>query len=91
MSEAWIIDGVRSPRGGGKPGVGSLTHIHPQRILAQVLNALKDHAGFDPADVEDDRLDHASEPSGDRTLPTSPGRAFTDTTVARGKKSARKN
>ena len=53
MSEAWIIDGVRSPRGGGKPGVGSLTHIHPQRVLAQVLNALKDHAGFDPADVED--------------------------------------
>ena len=53
MSEAWIIDGVRSPRGGGKPGVGSLTHIHPQRVLAQVLTALKDHAGFDPADVED--------------------------------------
>ncbi|NJD65392.1 MAG: acetyl-CoA C-acetyltransferase [Chloroflexi bacterium] len=53
MSEAWIIDGVRSPRGGGKPGVGSLTHIHPQRVLAQVLNALKDHAGFDPAGVED--------------------------------------
>ena len=53
MSEAWIIDGVRSPRGGGKPGVGSLTHIHPQWVLAQVLNALKDHAGFDPADVED--------------------------------------
>ncbi len=53
MSEAWIIEGVRSPRGGGKPGVGSMTHIHPQRILAQVLNALKDRAGFDPADVED--------------------------------------
>ncbi len=53
MPEAWIIDGVRSPRGEGKPGVGGLTHIHPQRILAQVLNALKDHAGFDPADVED--------------------------------------
>ena len=53
MPEAWIIDGVRSPRGGGKPGVGSLTHIHPQRVLAQVLNHLKDHAGFDPADVED--------------------------------------
>ena len=53
MSEAWIIDGVRSPRGGGKPGVGSLTHIHPQRILAQVLNALQAQAGFDPKDVED--------------------------------------
>ncbi len=53
MNEAWIIDGVRSPRGGGKPGVGSLTHIHPQRILAQVLNALKERVGFDPADVDD--------------------------------------
>ena len=53
MTEAWIIDGVRSPRGGGKQGVGSISHIHPQRVLAQVLNALKEHAGFDPVDVED--------------------------------------
>ena len=53
MREAWIIDGVRSPRGGGKPGVGSLSHIHPQRILAQVLNHLKDRVGFDPKDIED--------------------------------------
>ena len=53
MSEAWIIDGVRSPRGGGKPGVGSLTHIHPQRILAQVLNALQAQVGFDTKEVED--------------------------------------
>ncbi|MCZ6619266.1 MAG: acetyl-CoA C-acetyltransferase, partial [Gammaproteobacteria bacterium] len=53
MREAWIIDAVRSPRGRGKPGVGSLSHIHPQRCLAQVLNALKDKVGFDPADIED--------------------------------------
>lgn len=53
MAEAWIIDGVRSPRGRGKPGVGSLSEIHPQRIMAQVLNGLKDRVGFDPADVED--------------------------------------
>ncbi len=53
MREAWIIDGLRSPRGGGKPGKGSLSHMHPQRCLAQVLNALKDKVGFDPADVED--------------------------------------
>lgn len=53
MREAWIIDGVRSPRGRGKPGVGSLSEIHPQRIMAQVLNGLRDKAGFDPADVED--------------------------------------
>lgn len=53
MREAWIIDAVRSPRGRGKPGVGSLSHIHPQRCMAQVLNGLKDKVGFDPADVED--------------------------------------
>lgn len=53
MKEAWIIDGVRSPRGRGKPGKGSLTHLHPQRCMAQVLNALKDKVGFDPNDVED--------------------------------------
>ncbi|MCC7366492.1 MAG: acetyl-CoA C-acetyltransferase [Dehalococcoidia bacterium] len=53
MGEAWIIDGVRSPRGEGKPGKGALTHIHPQRVLAQVLNHLKDRTGVDVKDVED--------------------------------------
>ncbi len=53
MREAWIIDAVRSPRGRGKPGVGSLSHIHPQRAMAQLLNGLKDKVGFDPADIED--------------------------------------
>ncbi len=53
MREAWIIDAVRSPRGRGKPGVGSLSNIHPQRCMAQVLNGLKDKVGFDPSDVED--------------------------------------
>ncbi|MFW6093773.1 MAG: acetyl-CoA C-acetyltransferase [Pseudomonadota bacterium] len=53
MREAWIIDAVRSPRGRGKPGVGSLSHIHPQRCMAQVLNGLKEKVGFDPADIED--------------------------------------
>ena len=53
MAEAWIIDGMRSPRGRGKPGVGSLSEIHPQRIMAQVLNGLQEKVGFDPADVDD--------------------------------------
>lgn len=53
MPEAWIIDGVRSPRGRGKPGKGGLSHLHPQRGLAQVLNGLRDKVGFDPSDVED--------------------------------------
>ncbi|MEO6122836.1 MAG: acetyl-CoA C-acetyltransferase [Ilumatobacteraceae bacterium] len=52
MSEAWIIDAVRSPRGKGKES-GSLHPVHPQRILAQVLNALRDRNGFDTGEVDD--------------------------------------
>jgi acetyl-CoA C-acetyltransferase len=50
--EAWIIDAVRSPRGKGKD-TGSLHNVHPQRILAQVLNALRDRNGLDTKDVDD--------------------------------------
>ncbi len=50
--EAWIIDAVRSPRGKGKD-TGSLHEVHPQRILAQVLEALRLRNGFDSADVDD--------------------------------------
>jgi acetyl-CoA C-acetyltransferase len=50
--EAWIIDAVRSPRGKGKD-TGALHDVHPQRILAQVLNALQARNGFDTADVDD--------------------------------------
>ena len=50
--EAWIIDAVRSPRAKGKEN-GALHNVHPQRILAQVLNALKDRVGFDTSEVDD--------------------------------------
>ena len=50
--EAWIIDAVRSPRGKGKD-TGALHEVHPQRILAQVLEALRIRNGFDTADVDD--------------------------------------
>jgi acetyl-CoA C-acetyltransferase len=52
MTEAWIIDAVRSPRGKGKD-TGSLHNVHPQRILAQVLNKLQERNGFDTAEVDD--------------------------------------
>jgi acetyl-CoA C-acetyltransferase len=52
MTEAWIIDAVRSPRGKGKD-TGALHDVHPQRILAQVLNALQARNGFDTAQVDD--------------------------------------
>ncbi|MGH0031621.1 MAG: acetyl-CoA C-acetyltransferase [Myxococcota bacterium] len=51
-NEAWIIDAVRSPRGKGKK-TGALHEVHPQRILAQVLNRLQERNGFDTADVDD--------------------------------------
>jgi acetyl-CoA C-acetyltransferase len=63
MSEAWIIDGVRSPRGKGKSN-GSLHHIHPQELLAQVLNALAARTGIDRADVDDVIVGNGSQ-SGD--------------------------
>lgn len=50
--EALIIDAVRSPRGKGKDS-GALHDVHPQRILAQVLNALQERNGFDTAEVDD--------------------------------------
>jgi acetyl-CoA C-acetyltransferase len=53
MSEAYIIDAVRTPRGVGKPGKGALSHLHPQHLGATVLRALKDRNNIDTADVED--------------------------------------
>jgi acetyl-CoA C-acetyltransferase len=52
MREALIIDGARTPRGKGKAS-GSLHDIHPQELLAQVLNALAERSGFDTKDVDD--------------------------------------
>lgn len=51
MREAWIIDGVRTPRGKGKPS-GALHGVHPQELLAGLLQALVDR-GLEAADVED--------------------------------------
>jgi acetyl-CoA C-acetyltransferase len=58
MREALIIEGVRTPRGKGKPS-GALHDIHPQELLAQVLNALAAR-GVDPKDVDDVVIGNAS-------------------------------
>lgn len=39
---------------------GSLHDVHPQELLAQVLNALKERVGFDPADIEDVAIGNSS-------------------------------
>jgi len=53
MAEAYIIDAVRTPRGRGKKGKGSLTEIHPQELLAQTLNQVAERTGIERDDVED--------------------------------------
>jgi acetyl-CoA C-acetyltransferase len=53
MAEAYVLDAVRTPRGRGKAGKGALSHVHPQELLAQTLNALADRTGIDRAEVED--------------------------------------
>jgi acetyl-CoA C-acetyltransferase len=53
MTEAWIIDVARTPRGVGKVGKGGLSAVHPQRILSTVLKALAARNHLDTADIDD--------------------------------------
>ena len=53
MTEAYIIDTCRTPRGIGKIGKGSLAHIHPQKLAATVLKALAERNNLITADVSD--------------------------------------
>ncbi len=53
MSEAWIIDACRTPRGIGKVGKGALAHLHPQRVGASVLRAIADRNELDTSTVDD--------------------------------------
>ena len=53
MTEAWIIDACRTPRGIGKVGKGALTSLHPQVLGAAVLRALAERNGLDTGDVDD--------------------------------------
>jgi acetyl-CoA acyltransferase len=50
MAEAVIVEAVRSPIGKRN---GGLSGVHPGDLSAQVLNALVERAGVDPAMVED--------------------------------------
>ena len=52
MKEVWIIDAVRTPRGKGRPE-GALHHLHPQSLLAGLLEALRLRVGFDSSVIDD--------------------------------------
>lgn len=53
MSEAYIVDAVRTPRGIGKSGKGALTHMHPQHLAATVMKAIVERNGIDSKDIDD--------------------------------------
>jgi len=52
MSEAYIFDAVRSPRGKGRKD-GALQEVTSVRLSAQILNALKERNNLDGHAVED--------------------------------------
>jgi acetyl-CoA C-acetyltransferase len=53
MSEAWIIDACRTPRGIGKLGKGALAEIHPQQLGSTVLRALAERNRLNTSEVDD--------------------------------------
>lgn len=53
MTEAWIIDACRTPRGIGKVGKGALAGIHPHHLGATVLKAIAERNNLNTADVDD--------------------------------------
>ena len=53
MSDAYIIDACRTPRGIGKQGRGALAHLHPQRLASTVLGAIKERNNLNTAEVDD--------------------------------------
>lgn len=53
MTDAYIIDAVRTPRGIGKAGKGALAHLHPQHLAATVLKAIASRNNLDTAEVDD--------------------------------------
>ena len=52
MTEAVIVDIIRTPSGKGKPG-GALSGVHPAALLAQTLTALVERSGLNTALVDD--------------------------------------
>ncbi len=53
MTDAYIIDAVRTPRGIGKVGKGALAARHPQHLAATVLKAIAERNKLDTKDVDD--------------------------------------
>ena len=64
MTDAFIYDAVRTPRGEGKP-TGALNKVSPVRLAATALAAVRDRNGLDTSLVDDVVLG-CSEPAGEQ-------------------------
>jgi acetyl-CoA C-acetyltransferase len=53
MTEAWIIDVCRTPRGIGKVGKGALADLHPQLVGSAVLKAIAERNSLNTEEVDD--------------------------------------
>jgi acetyl-CoA C-acetyltransferase len=53
MTDVFIYDALRTPRGRGKAGKGGLANHHPQELVAQTLNRLAERRQLDKNLVED--------------------------------------
>ncbi len=53
MTEAYIIDAVRTPRSIGKKGKGALSQMLPQHLASSVLRAIKDRNHLQPDSIDD--------------------------------------
>ncbi|MFP6605430.1 MAG: steroid 3-ketoacyl-CoA thiolase [Myxococcota bacterium] len=52
MTEAVIVEALRTPIARGKPGKGDLSGFHPASLLAKIQFGLVERAGIDPRDVD---------------------------------------
>ena len=53
MSNAYIVDACRTPRGIGKVGKGALAHLHPSYLGSTVLAAMAERNNLNTAEVDD--------------------------------------
>ncbi len=53
MSEAYIIDAVRTPRAIGKVGKGAFAAMHPQHLAVSVMKALAERNHINSAEIDD--------------------------------------
>ena len=60
MSEAWIIDACRTPRGIGKKGKGALANEHPQPLGAFELDDDGKAVAADPPRDDDEAIARAA-------------------------------